>query len=87
MKKDEKKTMPVGQVCNIDNLGRIVIPALMRKAYNLEKSDAVELIMDDGGILMRKYQPGCVFCGNIRNISMYKGQLICGDCLEDLKKD
>lgn len=86
MIKDEKRTAPIGQVCNIDNLGRIVIPSLMRKAYGLEKNDAIELIMDDGGILMRKYQPGCVFCGNIHNISTFKNQLICQDCLNELTK-
>ena len=86
MKKDEKKNIPVGQVCNIDNLGRIGIPSLMRKAYHMDKNDAIELIMEDNGILMRKYQPGCIFCGNIRNLTMFKGQLICEECMEEMKK-
>lgn len=82
-----KKNLPLGQVCNIDNLGRIVIPALMRKAYKLEKNDEIELIMDDDGILLRKYQPGCIFCGTIRDVAMFKGRLICKDCIEEMKKE
>lgn len=86
MKNDDKKNLPIGQVCNVDKLGRIVIPALMRKAYDLEENNAVELIMEKGYILMRKYQPGCVFCGNVQHLSIYKGKLVCSNCIEDLKK-
>lgn len=82
-----KENLPLGQVCNIDSLGRIVIPALMRRAYKLEKNDKVELIMDDSGILLRKYHPGCIFCGNIKNITMFKGQLICKDCAKKIQKE
>lgn len=86
MKSDESRKPPVGQVCTIDNLGRIVIPALMRKAYKMEKNDDVELIMDNDAIIMRKYQPGCIFCGKIHGLEMFKGQLICKECLEEMKK-
>lgn len=80
-----KENLPLGQVCNVDSLGRIVIPSLMRKAYKLEKNDKVELIMDDNGIFLRKYHPGCIFCGNIKNITMFKGQLICKDCINQMQ--
>lgn len=76
----------VGQVCTVDNLGRIVIPSTIRKAYDLEKNDSIELIMDEDGILMRKYQPGCVFCGNIRHLDIFKGKLICSSCLKEMNK-
>lgn len=67
----------MGQICTIDSLGRIVIPSLIRKTYNMEKNESVELIMLDEGILMRKYRPGCIFCGNISDITMYKDHIIC----------
>ncbi|MEE0858938.1 MAG: AbrB/MazE/SpoVT family DNA-binding domain-containing protein [Acutalibacteraceae bacterium] len=84
MIKNEKKNNRMGQVCTIDNLGRIVIPALMRKSYNMEKNESVELIMLEEGILMRKYQPGCIFCGNITDVTMFKEHMICQDCMKEM---
>ena len=82
MEKTGKRKM--GQVCTVDALGRIVIPSLMRKTYSMEKNEAVELIMLEEGILMRKYQPGCIFCGNISNVTMFKDRVICRDCLKQM---
>ncbi|MEE1126354.1 MAG: AbrB/MazE/SpoVT family DNA-binding domain-containing protein [Acutalibacteraceae bacterium] len=82
MEKTAKRKM--GQVCTVDGLGRIVIPSLMRKTYNMEKNEDIELIMLEEGILMRKYQPGCIFCGNISNITMFKDRVICRDCLHEM---
>lgn len=74
-----------GFLCNIDNLGRIVIPAPLRKAYNFEKGEAIELFTDDQGIIMHKYQPSCIFCGNVEDITVFKGEKICSHCLEEIK--
>lgn len=82
MEKNEKRKL--GQVCTIDALGRIVIPSQLRRAYAMEKNEAIELIMLDEGILMRKYQPGCIFCGSISNITMFKDHVICRDCLHEM---
>lgn len=84
MEKKEKRKM--GQVCTVDALGRIVVPSLMRKTYNMDKNEAVELIMLEEGILMRKYQPGCIFCGNISNVTMFKDRVICHNCLHEMTK-
>ncbi len=84
MSKLDKKTGKMGQICTIDSLGRIVIPSLIRKTYNMEKNESVELIMLDEGILMRKYRPGCIFCGNISDITMYKDHIICKNCLKEM---
>ncbi|MEF2919979.1 MAG: AbrB/MazE/SpoVT family DNA-binding domain-containing protein [Acutalibacteraceae bacterium] len=78
------KTSAAGQICIIDSLGRIVIPSPLRKAYGLEKNEAVELMALEDGILMRKYQPGCVFCGNIMGLSMFKEQRVCDDCIKEI---
>lgn len=82
MQKNDKKKL--GQVCTIDSLGRIVIPSQLRRAYAMEKNEAIELIMLDEGILMRKYQPGCIFCGNISNVTMFKDRVICNDCIHEM---
>ncbi|MGN1113302.1 MAG: AbrB/MazE/SpoVT family DNA-binding domain-containing protein [Acutalibacteraceae bacterium] len=75
---------PAGFLCNIDNLGRIVIPAPVRKTYDLNKGDAVEIFTDENGIMMKKYNPSCIFCGGVENISSYKGKNICESCIKKL---
>lgn len=75
---------PAGFLCNIDNLGRIVIPAPVRKTYELEKGDTIELITTDNGIMMKKYNPSCVFCGGMEDITSFKGKNVCEKCMKKL---
>lgn len=84
MEKTAKRRL--GQVCTVDSLGRIVIPSQLRRAYDINKGEALELIMTEEGILMRKYQPGCIFCGNISNVTMFKNRVICHDCLQQMSE-
>ena len=43
----------VGVTRRIDDLGRITIPSEIRKTYQLEKNDPVEIIGTGDGILLR----------------------------------
>ena len=45
--------MFVGIFRRIDELGRITIPSEIRKTYQLEKNDEVEIIGTEEGILLR----------------------------------
>ncbi len=75
-----------GHICSIDSLGRIVIPSSMRKNYDMEKGKQIELIGVEGGILLRKYEPGCMFCGNIYDLTIFQGRIVCKDCIERMAK-
>ncbi|MCL2071267.1 MAG: AbrB/MazE/SpoVT family DNA-binding domain-containing protein [Oscillospiraceae bacterium] len=46
-----------GVIRRVDNLGRIVVPAEMRKVLNIVKEDAIEVFMDSGMICLRKFDP------------------------------
>lgn len=75
-----------GIVRDIDEMGRIVIPKELRKAFNLNIKDPVEIFTDGDKIVIRKYNPGCEFCGAVNGLRMYKQKLICDDCVEALCK-
>lgn len=77
---------PAGFLCNIDNLGRIVIPAPLRKSYGLDKGCAIELFTDSEGIMMRKYNPSCIFCGSVDHITTYRGKIVCEDCRREISR-
>ena len=74
----------VGYVSKIDSLGRIVIPKPVRKMYEMEKEDAVEILAKDNGLLIRKYKPSCVFCGETENIIVHEGHNVCEACIKKL---
>lgn len=43
----------IGIIRHIDDLGRITLPSEIRKTYQLEKNDVVEIVGTADGILLR----------------------------------
>ena len=74
-----------GIVRPIDNLGRVVLPKSLRDAYNLNLKDPVEIFTDENSIILRKYEPSCIFCGETSNVVIFKDKKICDDCLNEIK--
>ncbi len=74
-----------GIVRKIDELGRVVIPVELRRMLDLEIKDAVEIFTEGDMIFFKKYQPGCIFCGEARDVVALKGKTICPDCIKSIK--
>ncbi|MBE7037068.1 MAG: AbrB family transcriptional regulator, partial [Ruminococcaceae bacterium] len=36
-------------------------------------------------IILRKYEPSCIFCGNSKDVLVFKGRNICPACMSELK--
>lgn len=52
-----------GIVRKIDELGRIVLPIEIRNTLDIKPKDSIEIFVDDDKIVLKKYQPSCIFCG------------------------
>lgn len=76
----------LGMVRNIDELGRITLPIEIRRMLDLNKGDGVEMFSDKDRIILQKYAPSCIFCGEADDIVTYKDKKICKACLEEMKK-
>lgn len=74
-----------GIVRKIDDLGRIVLPKELRRTLDITEKDALEIYTEGEQIILKKYQPTCVFCGEGKNIINYKGKNICTSCLSEIK--
>ena len=74
-----------GIVRKVDELGRVVIPIELRRNLDIEVKDALEIFVDGEQIIFKKYAPACIFCGQAKDVSTYKGKNICPDCLNELK--
>jgi transcriptional pleiotropic regulator of transition state genes len=73
-----------GIVRKIDDLGRMVIPIELRKTMSINKKDPMEIFVDGEMVILRKYEPACIFCGNADDIIEYEGRTICGICKEKI---
>ena len=78
---------PTGIVRRLDNLGRIVPPMEMRRALGIEDRDALEITLEGDAIVLRKYEPTCVFCGSNENLTEFKERSICNACLQELARN
>ena len=79
-----------GIVRKVDELGRVVIPIELRNKFNISVKDPIEIYVDGSSIVLKKFEPNCVFCGNSKNLNKYKDKLICTKCLDnlsDIKKE
>lgn len=74
-----------GIVRQMDPLGRIVIPKETRRVFNIEEGDSLEIFTEGDQIILKKYQPACIFCGEGKDVVDYKGKKICKKCLQELK--
>ena len=73
-----------GIVRRVDGLGRIVLPIELRRIFNFDISDAVEIYTEDDKIILKKFQRSCVFCNSAEDIVEVKGKSVCSKCFEEL---
>ena len=76
-----------GIVRRIDSVGRFVLPIELRRTLQIEDNDSLEIFVEDNPIVLKKYQPACIFCGNARDITLYKGKNICSECIRTLQEN
>lgn len=75
-----------GIVRKVDELGRIVLPIELRRTLNIAEKDSLEIYVDGSSIILKKYEPACVFCNDAKNVVNYKGKNVCQNCLAELKR-
>ncbi|WP_019380313.1 AbrB/MazE/SpoVT family DNA-binding domain-containing protein [Actinomadura geliboluensis] len=57
----------IGVVRKVDELGRIVLPVELRRVFNIEIKDPLEIFVENDKIILQKYNPGkaCAITGEI----------------------
>jgi len=78
---------PTGNIRKIDELGRIVLPAEIRRSFNINIKDEVELFIEGDTIVLRKYEANCIFCGSSDDVNAFKEKGVCGKCAAELKSE
>ncbi len=73
-----------GIVRKVDELGRIVLPIELRRTLDIKERDALEIYVDGEKIILKKYSPACIFCGEAEAVTYFKGKNICPKCAGEL---
>lgn len=70
-----------GIVRQLDPLGRVVLPIELRRTLGIGEKDGLEIFVDGDRIVLKKYAPGCTFCGNASgDLSYILGKGVCKSC-------
>jgi len=81
-KQKQQRGRFTGIARELDSLGRIVLPIELRRVLDIEVSDGLEIFVDGEMIILKKYSPGCIFCGNVgRDTFFFKGKMVCQECM------
>ena len=75
-----------GIVRPVDPLGRVVIPIELRRNLGINTDDSLEVFVDGQFIMLKKYEPACIFCGSSKDIQQVKGKNVCKKCIGDMRK-
>ena len=46
----------------------------------------MEIYVDGSSIILKKFEPNCIFCGNTKNLLEYNDKLICEKCKNKISK-
>ena len=69
----------------VDDLGRFVLPAEIRRTLDIALGDALEIFTDGDRIILKKYEPSCTFCESADDVIPFGDKRICRTCLKKLK--
>ena len=81
-----KKRGNLGIIRHVDGLDRIVIPKEICKMLGIEPKDALEIFVEDTKLILGKYEPACIFCGEAHDVHTYQRKLVCAKCIEAISK-
>ena len=77
--------MANGVARKVDQLGRVVLPVEMRKAFNIAIGDLVMMSAEGDHIVLEKVEQRCVFCGATDPpLREFAKKIVCPACVEKL---
>ena len=73
-----------GVVRRLDELGQVTLPIELRRSFQLEERDAVEIYVEADSIILKKYISSDIFTGSKENLVEYKGKLVSKETIKEL---
>lgn len=70
----------IGIARKVDQLGRIVLPAELRRLFGIREGDLVEISVDGERIVLAKVEDRCVICGSSDDLREFENKNVCASC-------
>jgi len=70
----------------VDELGRVVLPIELRRSMEIEEKTDLEIFTENNAIILRKVGHSCVFCKEVKGLTVFKGNNICSSCMREIVK-
>ena len=67
---------PTGVIRRLDELGRITLPIELRRSFQIEEKDPLEIYVDQDCIILKKYQETDVFTGATEDLIEFEGKKV-----------
>lgn len=74
----------IGTARRIDQLGRVVVPAELRKILGIRQGDLLDIRVEEGRIVLLKIAPECAICGATDDLRPLHEKHVCGRCASEL---
>lgn len=64
----------------VDDLGRVVIPAGIRRSLGIREGDALEVSVQGDEVVLSRPVNQCVFCHSDQELHTFRNRAICASC-------
>ena len=75
---------PIGTARRIDALGRVVVPAELRRLLGIKEGDLLDIHVEQGQLVLQRLDPACAVCGGRDGLRSLHGKHVCSSCVESL---
>ena len=74
----------IGTARRIDQLGRVVVPAELRRMLGIRQGDLLDIRVEDGRLVLLKLEPECAICSKVDNLVELHEKHVCKDCAREI---
>lgn len=75
-----------GMLKKLDGLNRIVLPKKITKGMGMKEGDYFDVYVEEGKIVLARFQPGCIFCGSTEHLKEHEEKSVCEDCITKMSR-
>lgn len=87
--KDNEGDFRMNDICvvrKVDELGRVCLPMQLRKDLKIKEGSLVEIVSEEGVIVIKKKNICCECCGAVEDLKDILDLKICPKCLKEFEK-
>jgi transcriptional pleiotropic regulator of transition state genes len=73
---------PIGTARRIDALGRVVVPAELRRLLGIKEGDLLDIHVEQGRLVLQRLDAACAVCGGRDELRPVRAKHVCAACAD-----